>query len=66
MVHQARKRFGQHFLVDDGVIHQIIAGIRPAAHDHVIEIGPGLGAMTLPLLKSLESMAVVEIGRAHV
>ena len=63
MVHQARKRFGQHFLVDDGVIHQIIAGIRPAAHDHVIEIGPGLGAMTLPLLKSLESMAVVEIDR---
>lgn len=63
MAHQARKRFGQHFLVDDGVIHQIIAGIRPAAHDHVIEIGPGLGAMTLPLLKSLESMSVVEIDR---
>lgn len=63
MAHQARKRFGQHFLVDEGVIHQIIAGIRPATHDHVIEIGPGLGAMTLPLLKSLESMSVVEIDR---
>ena len=63
MAHQARKRFGQHFLVDDGVIHAIVAGIRPQSHDVVIEIGPGLGAMTLPLLKHLDTMAVVEIDR---
>ncbi len=63
MAHQARKRFGQHFLVDDGIIHAIVRAIEPAYEDAVIEIGPGLGAMTKPLLASLEQMAVVELDR---
>jgi 16S rRNA (adenine1518-N6/adenine1519-N6)-dimethyltransferase len=63
MAHQARKRFGQHFLVDGHIIQSIIALIRPDFEDQVIEIGPGLGAMTLPLLGELRQMDVVEIDR---
>ncbi len=63
MAHQARKRFGQHFLVDSGVIHAIVRAIEPDPQDAVIEIGPGLGAMTRPLLASLNEMAVVELDR---
>lgn len=63
MAHQARKRFGQHFLVDTGIIHSIIRVIDPQPQDAVIEIGPGLGAMTKPLLAHLNKMAVVELDR---
>ncbi len=63
MAHQARKRFGQHFLVDTGMIHLIIKAIDPQNNDAVIEIGPGLGAMTKPLLNALDVMAVVELDR---
>lgn len=63
MVHQARKRFGQHFLVDSGMIHLIIKAIDPQPQDALIEIGPGLGAMTKPLLNCLDAMAVVELDR---
>lgn len=63
MAHQARKRFGQHFLVDTGMIHLIIKAIDPQNNDAVIEIGPGLGAMTKPLLNALDAMAVVELDR---
>lgn len=63
MAHQARKRFGQHFLVDTGMIHLIIKAIDPQNNDAVIEIGPGLGAMTKPLLNALDTMAVVELDR---
>ena len=63
MAHQARKRFGQHFLVDTGIIHSIIRVIDPQPQDAVIEIGPGLGAMTRPLLVCLNKMAVVELDR---
>jgi 16S rRNA (adenine1518-N6/adenine1519-N6)-dimethyltransferase len=63
VAHQARKRFGQHFLVDSGIIHAIVRAIEPDPHDAVIEIGPGLGAMTRPLLASLNEMAVVELDR---
>lgn len=63
MAHQARKRFGQHFLVDSGIIHAIIRAIEPDPQDAVIEIGPGLGAMTRPLLSSLNEMSVVELDR---
>ena len=63
MAHQARKRFGQHFLVDTGMIHLIIKAIDPQSNDAVIEIGPGLGAMTKPLLNALDAMAVVELDR---
>jgi 16S rRNA (adenine1518-N6/adenine1519-N6)-dimethyltransferase len=63
VAHQARKRFGQHFLVDSGVIHAIVRTIEPNPQDAVIEIGPGLGAMTRPLLISLNEMSVVELDR---
>jgi 16S rRNA (adenine1518-N6/adenine1519-N6)-dimethyltransferase len=63
MVHQARKRFGQHFLVDEGVIDAIVRGIGPRKDDTVIEIGPGLSALTGPLLQALDHLAVVEIDR---
>lgn len=63
MAHQARKRFGQHFLVDGGMIHLIIKAIDPQPQDALIEIGPGLGAMTKPLLNCLDAMAVVELDR---
>lgn len=63
MAHQARKRFGQHFLVDSGMIHLIIRAIDPKPQDALIEIGPGLGAMTKPLLNCLDAMAVVELDR---
>ncbi|MVW70164.1 MULTISPECIES: 16S rRNA (adenine(1518)-N(6)/adenine(1519)-N(6))-dimethyltransferase RsmA [unclassified Bordetella] len=61
--HQARKRFGQHFLTDDSVIEGIVRGIAPAADDHIVEIGPGLSALTQPLLRSLKHLTVVEIDR---
>jgi len=63
MSHQAKKRFGQNFLVDRQIIDDIIAAIRPAAGDHMVEIGPGLGALTRPLLARLERLHVVEIDR---
>jgi len=63
MAHQARKRFGQHFLTDPSIINAIIARIHPGMQDHIIEIGPGLGAMTLPLLDQGISLEVVEIDR---
>jgi 16S rRNA (adenine1518-N6/adenine1519-N6)-dimethyltransferase len=63
MAHQARKRFGQHFLTDSSIINAIIARIHPGPQDRVIEIGPGLGAMTFPLLDQGTSLEVVEIDR---
>jgi 16S rRNA (adenine1518-N6/adenine1519-N6)-dimethyltransferase len=63
MVHQARKRFGQNFLVDQGIIESIVRGIAPQRGDTVIEIGPGLSALTKPLLQSLDRLTVVEIDR---
>ena len=63
MAHQARKRFGQHFLVDSGMIHLIIKAIDPQPQDALIEIGPGLGAMTKPLLNCVDAMSVVELDR---
>ena len=49
MKHIPRKRFGQHFLTDQTVIADIVAAIRPQADDAMVEIGPGLGALTTPL-----------------
>ena len=63
MAHQARKRFGQHFLTDTGYINAIVSAIRPQLNDRVIEIGPGLGAMTSPLLDQLSQLDVVEFDR---
>jgi 16S rRNA (adenine1518-N6/adenine1519-N6)-dimethyltransferase len=59
----ARKRFGQNFLVDEGVIDTIVAAIAPGAGDSLVEIGPGRGALTLPLLQRAGRLDVVEIDR---
>ncbi len=63
MKHIARKRFGQHFLTDQAVIADIIAAIRPQADDAMVEIGPGLGALTGPLCAILHHLDVIEIDR---
>ncbi len=62
-MHTPRKRFGQNFLVDDGIIHAILAAIRPQPGETVVEIGPGLGALTRPLLERLPHLTVVELDR---
>lgn len=61
--HVARKRFGQNFLIDDQVIADIINAVAPRRDARVVEIGPGLGALTAPLLKRLDHLDVVEIDR---
>jgi 16S rRNA (adenine1518-N6/adenine1519-N6)-dimethyltransferase len=62
-MHKARKRFGQNFLVDEQIIADIIRAIRPEPADNMVEIGPGLGALTRPLLQKLHCLHVVEIDR---
>ncbi|WP_219672731.1 rRNA adenine N-6-methyltransferase family protein [Escherichia coli] len=59
--HKARKRFGQNFLQDTRIIGDIVNAVRPQADDVVIEIGPGLAAITEPLAKKLNCLHVVEI-----
>ena len=61
--HQARKRFGQNFLVDLAVIDQILRAIALEPEDRVIEIGPGLSALTGPMLDRLKHLTVIEIDR---
>ena len=61
--HVPRKRFGQHFLVDREVIAGIIAAIDPQSTDHIVEIGPGLGALTAPLLERVSHLHVIELDR---
>ena len=61
--HVARKRFGQNFLVDRGIVDAIVAAVRPQSGDQVVEIGPGLGALTEPLLAQVDHLHVVEIDR---
>lgn len=63
MKHIPRKRFGQNFLTDNFYIDSCIQAIHPAADDKLVEIGPGLGALTLPLMQRLERLHVVEIDR---
>ena len=63
MTHRARKRFGQHFLTDHGVIGDIVAAIDPQPGEALVEIGPGLGALTLPLVERCERLCVVELDR---
>ena len=62
-MHRARKRFGQHFLVDPNVVERIVAAIAPEGGDRIVEIGPGQGALTRPLLERLDRLDVVEIDR---
>ena len=61
--HQARKRFGQNFLVDLAVVDSIVRAIAPKRNDVMIEIGPGLSALTAPLLEQLEKLTAIEIDR---
>jgi 16S rRNA (adenine1518-N6/adenine1519-N6)-dimethyltransferase len=61
--HFARKRFGQHFLADIGVIEDIVRAIRPKPGQALVEIGPGLGAMTDPVVAESEHLTVIELDR---
>ena len=63
MIHVPRKRFGQHFLADSAVIEAIVDAIDPRAGQPLVEIGPGLGAMTQPLLDRCEALTVIELDR---
>lgn len=61
--HVARKRFGQHFLVDVAVIDAIVKAIRPQTNDALVEIGPGLAALTQPFLEHVSGLTVIELDR---
>jgi len=61
--HRPRKRFGQHFLHDAGVVARLVASIAPDPDDRLIEIGPGEGALTAPLLERVRRLEVIEIDR---
>ena len=63
MRHIARKRFGQHFLTDQGIVEDIIQAIAPKPGQAMVEIGPGLGAMTRPLVAHLGHLTVIELDR---
>ncbi|PKO47648.1 MAG: 16S rRNA (adenine(1518)-N(6)/adenine(1519)-N(6))-dimethyltransferase [Betaproteobacteria bacterium HGW-Betaproteobacteria-22] len=63
MKHIAKKRFGQNFLTDQGVISSLVEAILPKSDDLMVEIGPGLGALTKPLLQKLNRLHVVEVDR---
>jgi len=63
MSHIARKRFGQHFLVDGLIIDQIVRAIAPRPGQTLVEIGPGLGALTQPLLERCGALTVIELDR---
>jgi 16S rRNA (adenine1518-N6/adenine1519-N6)-dimethyltransferase len=63
MKHVARKRFGQHFLADASVIDAIVREIAPRAGDPMVEIGPGLAALTQPLVERLGKLTVIELDR---
>lgn len=61
--HQARKRFGQHFLTDSAVVDQLLRAIHPTDEQLIVEIGPGQGALTLPLLDRVRHLHAVELDR---
>lgn len=63
MKHIARKRFGQHFLTDGGIIDAIVDAIAPVAGQPMVEIGPGLAALTQPLVERLGHLSVIELDR---
>ena len=63
MAHVARKRFGQHFLHDTAVIRRILDALAPKPGDRIVEIGPGQGALTLPLLERVGGLHAVELDR---
>ncbi|MES2684428.1 MAG: 16S rRNA (adenine(1518)-N(6)/adenine(1519)-N(6))-dimethyltransferase RsmA [Pseudomonadota bacterium] len=61
--HQAKKHFGQHFLRDANVIDRILRAVDPLPEDRFVEIGPGLGALTVPLIARIPQLTVVELDR---
>ena len=61
--HQARKRFGQNFLQDKNLLNKIARSIHPTPQDHIIEIGPGQGALTQYIIDNVASLDVIEIDR---
>lgn len=63
MKHIARKRFGQHFLTDGGIIDAIVRAIDPRPGQRMVEIGPGLAALTQPLVERLGHLTVIELDR---
>jgi 16S rRNA (adenine1518-N6/adenine1519-N6)-dimethyltransferase len=63
MKHIAKKKFGQNFLKDVSIIHSIIQSINPLLDDALIEIGPGLGALTKPLLEKSNHLLAIELDR---
>ena len=63
MKHVARKRFGQHFLCDGGIIDAIVRAIAPQPGQPMVEIGPGLAALTQPLVERLGRLTVIELDR---
>ena len=63
MKHIPRKRFGQHFLSDPGIIDAIVRAIAPRPGQHMVEIGPGLAALTQPLVERLGRLTVIELDR---
>ena len=63
MAHIARKRFGQHFLTAVDVIDRIVRAIAPQPGERLVEIGPGLGAMTIPLRQQCDALTVIELDR---
>jgi 16S rRNA (adenine1518-N6/adenine1519-N6)-dimethyltransferase len=63
MKHVAKKRFGQNFLSDPDIIRSLVEAIHPQPDDLMVEIGPGLGALTQPLLKTLHHLHAVELDR---
>ncbi len=63
MKHIARKRFGQHFLTDGGIIDAIVDAVAPVPGQPMVEVGPGLAALTQPLVERLGRLAVIELDR---
>ena len=61
--HRARKRFGQNFLRDPNIIRRIVAAIDPKPSEHLVEIGPGLGALTGPLIEAAGHLTAIELDR---
>jgi len=61
--HIPRKRFGQHFLHDQGILRRIVEAVAPKPDDRIVEIGPGEGALTLPLLRAAGHMTAIELDR---
>ena len=61
--HHTKKRFGQHFLIDQQIVHAIVSNINPKSDDVIIEIGPGNGVLTKPIAQSKPNLHIVELDR---